>query len=84
MRRYGGSKCPASGNSHQRWLTIVAATALAGQFDANFAAAQPLEPAQPKYGWREVWSGADATRDVWLLYGGVTLAPFSEHIYGIA
>ncbi len=39
------------------------------------------EPEQPKYGWREVWGGGDAMRDVWLLYSGVTLAPWSEHVY---
>lgn len=38
-------------------------------------------PAQPQYGWREVWAGADATKDVWLLYTGMTLAPFSKDIY---
>lgn len=36
---------------------------------------------EPQYGWREVWGGADATRDVWLLYTGVTLAPLSKDIY---
>jgi hypothetical protein len=39
------------------------------------------QEAQPKYGWQEVWAGADVTKDVWLLYSGVTLAPMSEHIY---
>jgi hypothetical protein len=28
-----------------------------------------------------MWAGGDAMRDVWLLYSGVTLAPWSEHIY---
>jgi Cellulose biosynthesis protein BcsS len=28
-----------------------------------------------------MWGGADATRDVWLLYTGVTLAPFSKNVY---
>lgn len=45
------------------------------------ASAEPLEPPQPQYGWREVWAGADATRDVWLLYSGITIAPFSRDIY---
>ena len=31
-----------------------------------------------------MWGGADATKDVWLLYTGVTLAPLSKDIYGIA
>ncbi len=45
------------------------------------ARSNPGEPAQPKYGWREVWGGGDAMRDVWLLYSGMTLAPWSEHVY---
>ncbi|HPG89460.1 MAG TPA: cellulose biosynthesis protein BcsS [Hyphomicrobium sp.] len=45
--------------------------------------ANPYQPDAPeqRYGWREVWGGADATRDVWLLYTGVTLAPLSKDIY---
>lgn len=39
------------------------------------------DPPVPKYGWREVWTGADAMRDVWLIYTGVTLAPWSEHVH---
>lgn len=35
----------------------------------------------PKYCWREVWTGGDAMRDVWLLYTGITLAPWSAHVY---
>lgn len=43
--------------------------------------ARAEEPPPSKYGWREVWTGADAMGDVWLLYTGVTLAPWSEHVY---
>lgn len=32
----------------------------------------------PQYGWREVWAGADASSNVWLLYSGVTVAPYSH------
>lgn len=28
--------------------------------------------------WREIWAGADASQRVWLLYGGMTIAPFSD------
>jgi hypothetical protein len=35
----------------------------------------------PVHRWREVWAGADVSSDVWLLYSGVTIAPFS-HIHG--
>jgi Cellulose biosynthesis protein BcsS len=30
--------------------------------------------------WREVWTGVDASRDEWLVYSGVTVAPFG-HIH---
>ncbi len=58
---------------------IVALTFLPAILASNGARA--IEPAQPKYGWREMWVGGDAMRDVWLLYTGVTLAPWSEHVY---
>lgn len=47
------------------------------------SAAQDTTPptSGPQYGWREVWTGGDAMRDVWLLYTGITLAPWSEHVY---
>ncbi len=45
------------------------------------ADAEPANPPQPKYGWQEVWAGADVTKDVWLLYSGITLAPFSEDMH---
>lgn len=46
------------------------------------SAAEPFDdPNTQKYGWREVWGGADVTKDVWLLYTGVTLAPLSKDIY---
>jgi hypothetical protein len=35
----------------------------------------------PVHRWREVWAGADVSSDVWLLYSGVTIAPWS-HIHG--
>lgn len=30
---------------------------------------------------KEVWAGADVTKDAWLLYSGITLAPFSDTIH---
>lgn len=38
--------------------------------------------AQEKYGWREVSGGIDAAGDQWLLYSGMTVAPWSTDIYG--
>jgi hypothetical protein len=35
-------------------------------------------------GWREVWAGADVSKDFWLLYSGVTVAPMGHiHSEGI-
>lgn len=44
-------------------------------------AAAHADEVKPQYGRQEVWGGADTTKDVWLVYSGMTLAPFSEHIY---
>jgi hypothetical protein len=38
----------------------------------------PSAHADPQHGWRELWAGADASSKVWLLYGGVTVAPYSD------
>ena len=35
----------------------------------------------PEFGWYEAFAGAEATTDAWLVYGGVTAAPFSKDIY---
>jgi hypothetical protein len=42
----------------------------------SFTLARADPPASP--GWREVWAGADVTSHVWLVYSGVTVAPFSD------
>jgi hypothetical protein len=34
--------------------------------------------ADPQPGWRELWTGVDASSHVWLLYGGMTVAPHSD------
>ncbi len=31
--------------------------------------------------WRELWVGADASSHVWLIYGGMTVAPLSETMF---
>lgn len=64
-----------------RIATPLALTALTQLFALLPSPLHADEPAQPKYGWREVWTGGDTMRDVWLLYTGVTLAPWSEHVY---
>lgn len=62
-------------------------TAVVAAYGLILTALTPCAPAaaqeskDPKYGWREVWTGADAMRDVWLLYTGITLAPWSDHVY---
>lgn len=35
---------------------------------------------KPEPGWREIWTGADASSHVWLLYSGMTVAPYG-HIF---
>ena len=55
--------------------------ALMGPFREAAQAQTYAEPAQPQFGWREMWAGADVTKDVWLLYSGVTLAPLSQDVY---
>jgi hypothetical protein len=49
---------------------------------SNVAALNAAEAAKdPEFGWREMWVGADASKNAWLIYTGVTLAPFSKDIY---
>lgn len=78
---YKKLKCTAwSRHGRGCCFTLVALLSWLGTlFLASAATAD--EPAQPQYGWREMWAGADATKDVWLLYTGVTIAPFSDDIY---
>lgn len=73
MGRRGGENLLLAYGS---WVFALALNSVGVQLPACAA-----EPAGPKYGWREVWAGGDAMRGVWLLYSGVTLAPFNEHVY---
>jgi hypothetical protein len=43
-------------------------------FNISVAHAGPAAPPS----WREVWAGADVSRNAWLAYGGMTVAPFSD------
>jgi len=52
----------------------AAAVALLLLLAPSSASADPA----PRYGWREVWAGADASSHVWLLYSGATVAPYSD------
>lgn len=45
---------------------------------ATAALTQPLSADGLPVYWRETYAGADVSRDVWLLYSGVTLAPTSD------
>jgi len=79
---------PRSG-IRERWRSavIVGASAAAwlnfGQICPAFS--QPFDPPadqqQIVYGWRETWGGVDAARDQWLMYSGITVAPWSRDIY---
>ena len=49
-------------------------------FPSSPARAEP----EPGPGWREVWTGADVSTNVWLVYSGVTVAPWGHiHSEGI-
>lgn len=52
------------------WLLFPAAFVTAS---AEATRADPSPPAVS----REIWAGADISRDVWLLYSGITIAPWS-------
>lgn len=71
----------------RRAVAIPIASLAVFAFGSAAAEAHPVETLDPQhpdaqqYGWREVWGGADVTKDVWLLYTGVTLAPLSKDIY---
>ncbi len=54
---------------------------LAGAIAVLALAAVAAEAAdEPQYGWREVWTGADSSSHVWLMYSGATVSPYG-HIY---
>jgi hypothetical protein len=64
--------------------TCVAALSTAPAFaDETWfpAADQSADLGPSKFGWREVFGGADAARDQWLVYSGMTVAPWSREIY---
>lgn len=61
-------------------LNIVRATGLAILCTALFTHTARAQ-SETQFGWREVWAGTDASHDVWLLYTGVTIAPWSKDIY---
>ncbi len=63
------------------WIAaFLAAPALADETGTS-ALDRSADLAQSKYGWHEVWGGADAARDQWLVYSGMTVAPWSSDIY---
>jgi hypothetical protein len=53
------------------------ATTVAIMSSLFLSAAATADPATPP-GWREIWSGADVSGHVWLLYSGATVAPYSN------
>jgi hypothetical protein len=79
----------ARGGVADRWRFRVAADLLAAMgvgpafADDPWSAAieRATDTAQSQYGSHEAWSGVDAARDQWLLYSGMTIAPWSRDIY---
>lgn len=58
------------------WRSTGAACCLAALLVPSPADAGP----EPQYGWRETWVGADASSRTWLMFSGVSIAPFG-HVY---
>ena len=52
--------------------TICLATLLLSSFPVSVRADPETQPM-----WREVWAGADVANNVWLVYSGATIAPYS-------
>lgn len=63
-------------NTVARAIVLLAASSLTWSALPAVAADTEAEPIP----WREVWIGADATKNTWLVYSGMTLSPFS-HIH---
>lgn len=61
-------------------LAIAMYAVVAGTYARADSGASPASHPS-KYGWREIYGGFDAARDQWLFYTGMTVAPFSRHIY---
>jgi Cellulose biosynthesis protein BcsS len=61
-------------------LRLTAATRMLGAAGLGFLFAFSAARADPDStpGWREIWVGADASSHVWLVYGGMTVAPLSD------
>lgn len=73
----------ASGGRQTAKLAPQPYTGLAGLLVvAAMIATSTAARAEPETGpgWREVWTGADVSDNVWLLYSGVTVAPWG-HIH---
>lgn len=60
-----------------RWATAphkIGAAVVLLLLIVSSAQAEPEEAPR----WREIWTGVDASDRAWLLYGGMTVAPFSD------
>lgn len=68
----GGHEIPCTGNrrSGGGWRVAVAASAAILAFEL------PARADEPSSLGREVWAGADVSSNVWLVYSGVTFAPW--------
>ena len=60
-----------------RFKRSAVATTVAIMSSLVWPAAATADPETPA-GWREIWSGADVSGHVWLLYSGATVAPYSN------
>jgi Cellulose biosynthesis protein BcsS len=44
----------------------------------RMASAGSSDTPEQRIKWREIWAGADVSKNVWLLYSGATVAPFGD------
>jgi Cellulose biosynthesis protein BcsS len=72
---------PAGGVVLRALRKSVAAALMLGVSTEISQAADVAKEQEPEFTWREMWLGADATKNSWLIYTGVTLAPLSKDVY---
>jgi hypothetical protein len=82
MRLLRGQRPVQSKGGKAAWaLRVSVAVALSFGVAHVSHAGETAKNQEPEFGWREMWLGADASKNSWLIYTGVTLAPLSKDIY---
>lgn len=67
---------------HLTWIRLLSApTSLLFALTAQIHHACADQESPPHYGWQEMWTGVDAAGEDWLVYSGMSIAPWSTDIY---